>query len=195
MTSREEAIAISKSFINNNEFYQSFVIDIENLLERETLWYVPFKELNPAPNEFFTGAYNGIIVDKSSTDYFQPGSALNLEEWMYGFKIGLRGERYDLHIEKVIDYRATLDMLDRLELTYVEIELEGGVEWKIPKSFKRKEIKKRLRKMPCLFKNQSFTFAIKEFRQIKEERIFEYKLLKTENRDSNLLGELIENRS
>ena len=193
MTSRKEAISITESFIRNSEVYNNYIIDSANIIEQETLWYIPFKELNPNPDNFLVGAYNGLIVDKSSTDYLQPGSALNLEEWMYGFKIGLRGERYDLHIEKVIDLNATLEILNKLRLSYVEIEVEAGVEWKIPKNFKRKEIKKRLEKLPCVFMNQAFTYSINEFKQIINEQLFKFKLLKTENIDSSILGELIEN--
>lgn len=191
MTNKEEAIAIAKSFIKDNETYQNFVVSIEHIKEKETLWYIPFKELNHNPDNFIVGAHNGLIIDKKSTDYLQPGSALDLEEWMYGFKIGLRGKRYDLWIEKVNDYYATLEMLDKLPLTYVTIEVEGGTEWKIPKNFKRKEIKKRLETMPCIFKNQAFTFSIDEFKHIRNERIFEYKLVETKNTAPNILGELI----
>lgn len=191
MTNKQEAISITESFLKSNDTYQGYTIDLDNILDKETLWYIPFKELNPDPNNFLVGAYNGIIVDKNSTDFFQPGSALDLEEWMYGFRIGLRGKRYDLCIVKVNDYRATLEMLDKLRLTYVKIEIEGGTEWKIPQDFKRKEIKKRLDKMPCVFKNQAFTFSINEFKEIRNERMFEYKLLSTENTDSSILGELI----
>jgi len=192
MTSRQEAISITESFLKSNDTYHGYEVDLDNILDKETLWYVPFKELISDPNNFLVGAYNGIIVDKNSKDYFQPGSGLDLEEWMYGFQIGIRGDRCDLSIEKVNDYRATLEILDKLELTYVKIEIEGGTEWKIPKNFNRKELKKRLDKMPCLFKNQAFTFSIKEFRFIRNERIFDYKILKTENTDSSILGELIE---
>ena len=193
MTNRQEAISITESFLKSNDTYIGYSIDIENIIDKETLWYIPFKELNPDPNVFLVGAYNGIIIDKQSRDYFQPGSALNLEEWMYGFRIGLRGKRYDLCIEKVNNYRAALEILDKLDLTYVKIEIEDGTEWKIPKTFKRKEVKKRLDKMPCVFKNQDFTFSIDIFKQIRNERIFEYELLKTKNVNLTILGELIEN--
>ena len=191
MTDLEGAILITKSFLQKNKVYQDYIIDLDNILEKDTLWYVPFKESNPTSDSILVGAYNGIIVDKNSTDYLQPGSGLSLEKWIYGFKIGLRGERYDLCIEKINDYRATLEMLDKLELTYVKIEIEGKTEWKIPKNFKRREIKRRLDKLPCIFKNQDFTFSIDKFKQIRNERIFEYKLLRTENTDSKILGELI----
>ncbi|CAM1365308.1 hypothetical protein [Tenacibaculum xiamenense] len=191
MTDKKEAISITESFIRENEVYNSFVVDSANIIEREAVWYVPFKELNPNPDNILVGAYNGLIVDKNSNEFMQPGSALDLETWMYGFKIGLRGGRQDLLIEKINDYRATLEVLDKLGLTYVKIKLEGKTEWKIPKDFKRKEIKKRLDKLPCIFKNQAFTFSIDEFKQIRNERMFEYKLLKSENTDQNILGELI----
>ncbi|MCG8577353.1 MAG: hypothetical protein MI810_20890 [Flavobacteriales bacterium] len=191
MTDKKEAISITESFIRESGVYNNFVVDSANIIERETVWYVPFKEFPPNPNNILVGAYNGLIVDKNSNEFMQPGSALDLETWMYGFKIGLRGGRYDLLIEKINDCRATLEVLDKLGLTYVKIELEGGVEWKIPKDFKRKEIKKRLDKLPCIFKNQAFTFSINEFKQIRNERMFEYRLLKSENTDQNILGELI----
>lgn len=191
MTDKKKAISITESFLLESAEFNNYVVDDEGIIERETLWYVPFNELNTTTNQMLVGAYNGLIVDKNSNDFMQPGSALGLEEWMYGFKIGLRGGRYDLLIHKVIDYTATIDMLEKLGLTYVKIEVSGGTEWKIPKHFRRKEIKKRLAKLPCSFKNQSFTFSVKEFKQIRNERIFEYKLLKTENLDPKILGELI----
>ncbi|SHJ17125.1 hypothetical protein [Flavobacterium haoranii] len=191
MNDKEKAIRITKTFLEKNEIYKDYIVDSSNILERESLWYIPFKELNPDSNNFLVGAYNGIIVDKSSSDFLQPGSALSLDEWIYGFEIGIRGERYDLIIEKVIDFQKTLDILSKIGLSYVEIEIENGTEWKIPKNFKQKEIKSRLDKLPCKFKNQSFTYSINEFKKIRSERIFEYKLVTTENTDSSILGELL----
>lgn len=191
MNDKEKAIRITKTFLEKNEIYKDYIVDSSNILERESLWYIPFKELNPDPNNFLVGAYNGIIVDKSSSDFLQPGSALSLDEWIYGFEIGIRGERYDLIIEKVIDFQKTLDILGKIGLSCVEIEIENGTEWKIPKNFKQKEIKRRLDKLPCKFKNQSFTYSISEFKKIRSERIFEYKLVTTENTDSSILGELL----
>jgi hypothetical protein len=191
MTNRTEAIQITESFLKNDEIYEKHVVDSSNILERDSLWYIPFKEINPDPNNLLVGAYNGILVDKESSDFLQPGSALSLEEWIYGFEIGIRGGRYDLIIEKVIDYRKTLEILEKIGLNYVEIEIENGTEWKIPKNFKRKEIKRRLDKLPCEFKNQAFTYSINEFKKIINERIFEYRLKKTENTDSSIVGELI----
>ena len=191
MTNKTEAIQITESFLKNDEIYEKYVVDSSNILERDSLWYIPFKEINPDPNNLLVGAYNGILVDKESSDFLQPGSALSLEEWIYGFEIGIRGGRYDLIIEKVIDYRKTLEILEKIGLNYVEIEIENGTEWKIPKNFKRKEIKRRLDKLPCEFKNQAFTYSINEFKKIRNERIFEYRLKKTENTDSSIVGELI----
>ena len=191
MTDKKKAISITESFLRENEDYKSFRVDEAGIQERETLWYVPFKEESSNSDEIQVGRYHGLIVDKDSDDYLQPGSALDLAEWMYAFKIGLRGGRYDLSIEKVHDYRATLDTLEKLNLTYVKIEIEGGTEWKIPKSFSRKQIKKRVDKLPCVFKNQTFTFSMNAFKQIRNEGIFEYKLLKSENTDPQIDGELI----
>jgi hypothetical protein len=123
MTDLKEAMSITESFIKNNEGYHGYIVDSANTVEWETLCYVPFKELNPYPSNSLVGAYSGLIVDKNSKDYFQPGSALELEEWMYGFRIGLRGERYDLLIVKVYDQIKTIKILEKLELTYIKIEI------------------------------------------------------------------------
>lgn len=190
-TDKNDAILLTESFIKRKD-YDGYVVDLDNILEEDSLWYVPFKELNPNPNIFLAGAYNGLIIDKNSTEFAQPGSALSLEEWMYGFKMGIRGERLDLIIEKVYDYRAATEFLERLKVQYVKIEIEGGTEWKIPNEFSRKEIKKRLDKPPCTFKNQSFTYSIAVFKRLNNEKIFKYKLVKTPETYPNVLGELIE---
>lgn len=176
MTDKKEAIRIAKVFLNKKEGYQNYRVDDANILERDSLWYIPFKQRIPKSNEVSVGAYNGIIVDKNSSDFLQPGSALPLEEWMYGFEIGIRGKRYDLIIEKVSDLQKALDVLSSMGLTYIDIEVEHGIEWKIPKNFTRKEIQKRLNKLPCTFKNQTFSYEIGKFKTIRNERIFEYKL-------------------
>lgn len=192
MTNKEKAIAITQRFIQNHEIYHTFAVDIANIIEQETLWYVPFKEINPEPNVFWGGAYNGLLIDKFSEEYMQPGSGYALEKWMYGFRIGLRGGRYDLLIEKVNRYQETLEILNQLDLTFVKIELEGGIEWKIPRSFHRKQIKRRIDHLPCVFKNQGLSSAIDEFKKINNQHLFEYQLLKTQNTNPKILGELIE---
>lgn len=194
MATREEAIKITNEFLKNRPEYDGYVVESEEVIDKDYVWYVPFKEINPDPNDILVGAYNGLIVDKESNDYFQPGSALRLDDWIYGFKIGLRGKRYDLLIKKINKYDETLDVLSILGLTYVRIEFEGGVEWKIPKQFNRQDIKKRIEKLPCVFKNQSFTFCIEKFKKIRNMRLFDYDLLVTNNSNPKILGELIEDK-
>jgi len=192
MTNRQEAILITESFIKDSEEYKDCIVNLENILEQETLWWVPFKEKNfdPALN-IILGAYYGLIIDKGSKEYFQPSTGPSLEEWMDAFKMGLIGKRYDLLIIKVNNQKNAIEVLEKLGLSYVKIEIEYGTEWKIPKEFNRKQIKKRLEKLPCIFKNQSFTGSTQELKRIRNERIFEYQLLKTENKDPRILGELI----
>lgn len=191
MATREEAIKITIEFLNNRPEYDGYVVDSTEVIDKDYVWYVPFKEINPAPNDILVGAYNGLIVDKESDEYFQPGSALKLDDWIYGFRIGLRGNRYDLVIKKINNHNESLEILSKLGLTYVKIEIEGGTEWKIPKQFNIKEIKKRLEKLPCVFKNQSFTFSIEAFKKIRNMRLFDYDLV-ISNSNPKILGELIE---
>jgi hypothetical protein len=191
MADKTKAISITDSFIKSHINYNNYIVDVDDIQEHETLWYVPFKQKEPT-NDFIVGAHSGLIVDKSSDDFMQPGSGRNVKDWFYGFKIGLRGGRYDLIINRVPILNDALDMLDKIGLTYVRIEVENNTEWKIPKRFNRKELKKRLEDIPCSFKNQSFTFAADHFKEIRNRRIFDYDLLKTKNTNPNILGELLE---
>lgn len=190
MTSLKEAISITENFLQERDAYKGYIIDNEGVLEKEFLWYVPFKS-SGSNQEKLIGAYSGLIVDKNSEEYFQPGSAFSLEKWMYGFRIGLRGGRYDLQIQKINNDLKALEILEKLGMTYVKIELVGSSEYKIPQNFSRKEIKNRINKLPFLFKNQSFTFSIDDFKLIRNEKIFEYRLTETDNEDPSLMGELL----
>jgi hypothetical protein len=191
MTNKEKAITITQSYIKGKAEYEGFVVNSDHIVERETLWYVPFKASNTEINGCFGGAYNGLIVDKYSTEYMQPGSVLELQEWIEGFEMGLRGEHYDLLIDKVNDYEKTLEALLQMSLSYVVIEEEADKEWKIPKEFSKKDIQRRLTTLPCAFKNQAFSFCIQTFKKVRAENLFQYQLLKTENTDPKILGELI----
>ena len=192
MANKQEAIHIAESFIQKSDTYATYVVDADRIIEYDFFWYVPFKDMEPERGVLLAGAYNGVLIDKKTSEYFQPGSGLSLDDWIYGYEHGLIGRRCDLIIEKVYDYRDAVEMLWKLNLTYVRIEVEAGTTWKTPRKFSRKEIKRRLDKPPCTFKNQGFTYAIDKFRRIREEKLFAYRLVKTENTDPAILGELIE---
>ncbi|MEM7163740.1 MAG: hypothetical protein AAF487_15035 [Bacteroidota bacterium] len=191
MATKEEAIRITQKFISESPIYSKYKVGEDKIKEYETVWYVPFFEIIPDSDSYLVGSYNGLIVDKNTMDFMQPGSGLKLEEWIYGFKIGLRGENYDLIIKKVNDLRETKEILPKLGMTYVKLEFENGIEWKIPQNFTRKEINNRLKKLPCVFKNQKFTFSMDIFREIKRRNLFIYELKSSES-DPKILGELIE---
>lgn len=121
----------------------------------------------------------------------QPGSAYTLDKWLFGFNIGLRGGRYDLKITKVFNHQKALEMIYRMQLQYVRIEIDNGTEWKIPKAFNRTVINQRLQKLPCIFKNQGLAYQIDTFKQILEEQLFEYQLEPTQNENLKIIGELL----
>lgn len=188
-TDKNEAIRITEYFLEQSE-YIGHEVDLGNIQDEETLWYVPFKQENPITNSIYVGAYSGLIVDKYSKEYVQPGSGLSLEDWMYAFKIGIRGYRLDLIIEKIYDHRGAIELLDQLKMQSVKMELEGDIEWKIPRAFHRKDIKKRLEHLPCTFKNQSFSYS-KVFKELDTKKVMNYRLVRTSETYPNVLGELM----
>ena len=121
---------------SDKESVDRYVIDNHNIIDYDFAWYVPFLRETPT-DEILVGAWNGFFVDKSTGEMFQPGSGLPLEKWLIGFKIGLRYDKYDLHILKTKDTNGSVQVLKKLNLKYYIEELEGGTTWKIPRSFSK----------------------------------------------------------
>lgn len=138
------------------------------------------------------GAYEGFIVGKTFGDLHRPGGAYTIERWMATYKLGLLGGPYDLVITKIRNKLATKEYLQKLHLTYYKPELENGTTWKIPRHFKSKMIDERLSTLPCIFRNQNFTFNYELFIEIRNSKAFEYELVKTENVLPDETGEKIE---
>lgn len=168
-----------------------YVIDDKNIVDHSFAWYIPF--LREIPTEdFYGGAWNGFFVDKNTEEIFQPGSGLPLEKWLIGFKIGLRYDKYDLHILKTKNKNESVQFLKKLNLQYYIEEPEGGTIWKIPKPFSDIMLLERLQTLPTVFRNQRLTFSIDTFEQIIRKGIFEFKLVSNTAVD-NAIGENLTN--
>lgn len=177
----------------DKESVDYYIIDEQNIVDHDFSWYIPFNRKNQI-EEYYGGAWNGFFVDKNNGEIFQPGSGLPLEKWLSGFKIGLRYDKYDLHIQSIKNMDSTIQLLKKLELKYYIEEPEGGTVWKIPKSFSAKMLSERLQHLPAVFRNQGLTLHIDTFEQIIQSRAFEFKLEPNTSKNNDI-GENLTNKS
>ncbi len=193
---RQIAIEIALKFANEKygkNGKRKFVLwNPEEIIEDDEIFYIPFLEEKDENQEVWIGAYKGVIIDKRTGELFQPGSAYPLEDWIWGFKLGFRKGRVDFTITKVNDHRRTVELIAELGMQYVVPELENGTIWKIPEMYNRKEIKKRISKLPCTFVNQGLTMGLSIIQEIVNSKVFEFELKPTDFNIERIYGELID---
>ncbi|MBK7130310.1 MAG: hypothetical protein IPM74_10825 [Crocinitomicaceae bacterium] len=187
MTIEQAKQKILTTINSDKESVDRYAIDDKNIVDHDFAWYIPFLSKTPS-EEIYGGAWNGFFVDKKTEEMFQPGSGLPLERWLVGFKIGLRYDKYDLHIQNIKDKNTSILYLKKLNFQYYTEEREGGTIWKIPKSFSNKMLLERLQSLPTVFRNQRLTFSIDTFEQIIQSGAFEFKLDPNVSSD-NTVGE------
>lgn len=162
------------------------------IIEDDEIFYIPFLEEKVENQEVWVGAYKGVIIDKTTGEIFQPGSANLLEDWIWGFKLGFRKGRVDFTITKVNDHQKTIELIAELGMQYVVPELENGTIWKIPEMYNRKEIKKRISKLPCTFVNQGLTMGLRIIQEVVNSGAFEFEVKPTDFNIESICGELID---
>jgi len=164
----------------------------QEIIEDDEIFYIPFVEAQIKNRKLWGGAYKGIIIDKSTGEMFQPGSVYPLEKWIWGFKLGFREKRLDFTIKKINNAKRTIELISNLGIQYVVPELEHGTIWKTPKTLNPKQIKKRISRLPCTFKNQGLTIALDTIQEILNSKAFEFEVKTTDFTIEGIYGELID---
>ena len=103
---------------------------------------------------------NGVIVNKDTGALFHLGSAFPPERDLELYDRGYQFERYDLVIREVRDRAKTLVALLGLRFLVVELVLEHGTTWRIPRDMSRDELSARLDELPCTFTDVSLYFKV-----------------------------------
>ena len=150
------------------------------ILEKPYGWYFPFQSkefLETGDIKKMLVGSGGFIVEKDSGSVVEFGSAYSTEKNFKIYERGLCG-RSDLIILKVKELNETIRLLNSLSMTYIATEISNGIEWKLPKTYKQKQIKEAISKLPCIFKNQNFYFRYDVFEKIDNSKCFEYELIK-----------------
>ncbi len=154
---------------------EDFVIEEAHIIDHGCIWYIPFERRIPT-DDLYIGVYYGFFVDKANGELFQPGSGFTLEEWLAGFRKGLRYDRYDLTIVKINDFEQTLELLQGLHFEYFIREVRYGVTWKFPKPFTAQMIRKKLERIPAVFYNQQLHLQTELFEETARTNAFAFKL-------------------
>lgn len=154
-------------------YQKEYVINDGGIVDYGFAWYITFTEKENG--DFWVGVKKGCIVDKINGDIFQPGSAYPVEDWIWGFKIGLRGKPVDLVIYELIDFKLAIGLLDELglrEVTFGDIDQRKNFQSRITKD----QLGKKLLKLPCMFKYQNLTIKIWVFREIAKSKALKFKI-------------------
>jgi len=162
------------------------------LIEQQTLWYIPFIEKNPEERKLCIDTVKGCIVDKKTGALFQPESIYPLETWIWGFDLGFRDKELDLTITKINDEEQSLKILEDFRIQYVKPVLEHGTIWTIPEIYSKEQLRKRVNKLPCTFKNQELTTKLWVLKDLMESKAFEFEVNPTKCKHKNIYGELID---
>lgn len=171
-----KAKILVKDFVNKKwgaVYGKEYVIEEDKIVDYNTAWYVTFTE--KSNGDFWIGVKKGVIVDKFSGEIFQPGSAYPIEDWIWGFNLGLRGKPVDLIINKVNSYKLGVDQLGELGLLHDNSYLLNTKE-RLIKRFDREEIIQRLTDIPCKFSCQNLTIKIWVFKEIVKSEAFEFQI-------------------
>lgn len=167
-----------------------YEIDESEIIETTVAWYIPYKSIRPlSVYEMYGGAHAGYIVGKTHGDLHKPGSAYPVKKWLLSYELGLLDGPHDLVITRVNNIHTAKQYLEKLHLVYHIPEVENGTTWRIPRTFSGMMIEKRLRSLPCQFKNQRLHASFETFSEIRRLKILEYELVKNTTSKSNEIGE------
>jgi len=168
-----------------------------SIIEKPYGWYFNFqskKFIATQDHRYALVGSGGLIVERRDGRVFMFPSAYSREENLRKYEAGFRYGSYDLVIVEVSDHERTTDLLLKLRMTYVVPEEAHGTTWRIPTQFTRSMISRRLRSLPCTFRNQEFYFVTDVFEEIDEAQCCRYEILEGRN-DYGLrtVGELLSN--
>ena len=106
-------------------------------------WFFPYRMAPPGSQ--------GVIINKKTGKPFHLGSAFPAERDLTLYDRGYQFHNYDLVILTVRDRKASVRTLRTLNFGTVEPTYENGVVWRIRRALTEAEIRKRLKKLPCVF--------------------------------------------
>lgn len=155
-----------------------------SIIEKPYGWYFNFqskKYLESGNYRNLMVGGSGFLVERESGGIVEFGSAYSPAQNFEIYEKGLCGKN-DLIVLKVKEPHETIRLLNRLQMVNFEAQAVSdfapGVKPAASRIYNEKQIKEAITQLPCIFKNQSFYFALDEFRKIDESKAFDYELRK-----------------
>jgi len=121
----------------------------------------------------------GFMVDRGSGRVFEFPSCFSVDENIARYEAGFRFERYDLRIVAVRDRRRTVELLQKVGLTYVVLEDSGGDVWRIPRRYSSSQLGDIIDGVPCVIRDQALFLKADVFRDIDESGCCTYEVLES----------------
>lgn len=118
----------------------------------------------------------GVIVNKATGRPFQLGSAFPVERDLAMYDRGYQADEYDLVIVAVHDLEATVRVILKLGPTEVEVTEEGGTVWRVAKAIPAREIRRRLGRLPCMFRGMRLYLTLELLEEAKAGRWFGFEV-------------------
>ena len=156
----------------------------KEVIEKEYGWaifsqskrYIETKD----PFEMCFGS-GGTLVEKSTGRLIEFGSAFALETNLKIYELGyVDHPDVDLAINAISNPKKTVDLLDRLEITYVKPEVEGGTTWRIPIRYSVGQLRERIRHLPCRFHLGSLYYRWEVLEEMKSSACVQFELTPNE---------------
>jgi hypothetical protein len=156
------------------------VLSENETIEKPYGWYFCFQSkayLQSGQFQDMLVGSGGFIVEREDGYIFEFGSAYPPEYNLAAYEAGFRYETYDLTILSVTDRKQTVWLLFQLNMSYVVVETEYGIDWKVPKQYTEAQIKAALATTPCTFSGHNFFHKVNVIAEIDRSKCCEYQLL------------------
>jgi hypothetical protein len=140
----------------------------EGIRELREGWFFPYRSSEPCAGS------HGVIVNKASGKLFELGSAFPVERDLQFYDKGYRCHSGYLVVTNVVDAQRTLDTLQKLQVSIVELKYEHGEVWRISRRLSRAELAASLETLPHVFENVGFYFRYEILEEARESRAFEF---------------------
>ena len=117
-----------------------------------------------------------MIVNKQTGQCHHLGSAFPLERDLRAYDDGFQCSHYDLKIIRIQDRERTLELLQELDISVVEVEWEHGRRWRIPRRLSRGELNELLLTLPHTFRDLPIYFRIEAIQEARRHGYCEFEL-------------------
>ena len=158
-----------------------FVVLEDHTIEKDYGWVI-FSQTKKyiETNDLMYMAFGsgGTLVERNTGRLIDFVSAYSTEVNLQIYEAGyLAYDDFDLVVTATSDSEEALRLLGALGIRYVKPEVEGGTTWRIPKPYSPKQLRERLRHLPCRFNLGSAYFKWEVLERMKASESLQFELV------------------